>query len=428
MDCTALQSSHPGKTRIERGLDWLADADSRYYLCLLFLGAVALRMIGLVSLRQLNHAPGMQAGIDGIDFANLGRALAQGRGFVWPNGRPTSFRAPGFPIYLSAIFYCFHLSYLAANLSFPIVGAAGSISTYLLAKEAVSERAARLAGVLFALYFPAIYFCTVWLSEPLFMLIFALSLWQYLIHLRTRSCWALAIAGVLFSCSVLVRPFAILMLPALLYLEARNSRNRLFACSLLLVCAIAPLSIWTARNYRVHHAFVLVATNGGSTFYGGNNDLVLNDPRYMGAWVSTVHLAGRPLINAAANEYQHDHVEWRLGVAWVRENLTKMPLLIAMKLVRFTLPDFDSQNRLFAILSVFACLPFYPLWIFGTRAIIKRKHSTVPWLVLHCAMAATVATALIFWGSPRFRDAAAPILMVYAALGAEQMSALRRSS
>jgi hypothetical protein len=32
---------------------------------------------------------------------------------------------------------------------------------------------------------------------------------------------------------------------------------------------------WTVRNYRVHGRFVLVATNGGSTFYGRNNDRVV---------------------------------------------------------------------------------------------------------------------------------------------------------
>lgn len=42
---------------------------------------------------------------------------------------------------------------------------------------------------------------------------------------------------------------------------------------------------------------------------------------------------------------------------------------------------------------------------------------------------ASVVTAVLFWGGPRFRDGNAPLLMVYAALGAERVgSRLREES
>jgi hypothetical protein len=36
-------------------------------------------------------------------------------------------------------------------------------------------------------------------------------------------------------------------------------------------------------------------------------------------------------------------------------------------------------------------------------------------------MAMVVATGLMFWGSPRFRDAAAPLLFIYAGCGLDQL-------
>ena len=359
----------------------------------------------------------MQEGADGIEFEQFARALAAGRGFVHPNGIPTSFRAPGFPFFVSLIYRVTHFSIIAANLSFPLLGAAVCIATYLLAREVVPENSARLSGLLMAVYFPAIYFSTVWLSEPLFMLSFALCLWLFLKYLRTGSYAVLAAAGLLFSWSILVRPFVVLMLPALLMLDILYSRRRVFTFPLLLLCCLAPTLTWTVRNYRVHHAFVLVATNGGSTFYGGNNDRVLKVPQYMGAWVSTAHLPGRAQIEAAPTEYAHDQVEWRLGKQWVRTHLKEMPLLLAMKLVRFALPDFASANKKFVLLSVVTYLLFVPLWILGIRAAANKHNHTVGWLVMYLAIASTVATAIVFWGSPRFRDAAAPMFMVYAGCG-----------
>jgi hypothetical protein len=47
--------------------------------------------------------------------------------------------------------------------------------------------------------------------------------------------------------------------------------------------------------------------------------------------------------------------------------------------------------------------------------------------VLHGTLLATLATAWIFWGNPRFRDADAGILMIYAALGAQWLFRSRQS-
>ncbi len=405
-------------TEVKCRTEQLMHAERWIFLALVFIVALIIRMAALVSLRQVGQLPGRQAGADGIEFEQLARALAEGRGYVRPNGIPTAFRAPGFPMFVSVIYRLTHISVSAATLSFPVLGGAICVVTYLLAREVVSERSARLSALLSVVYFPAIYLSTVWFSEPLFMFSFGICLWLFLIYLRNGSYVVLAAAGLLFSWSVLVRPFAILMLPALLLLDLMYSRRKLITVSILLVCSLGPTLVWAGRNYQLYHAFVL-GTNGGSTFYGGNNDTVLRVPQHMGGWVSTVRLPGRAQVVATPNEYAHDQVEWKLGKQWVRTHLTAMPLLIAMKLVRFVLPDFDSENKKFALLSVITTLPFLPLWFLGIRSAAGRRNRSLPWLVVHCGVAMAVATGIIFWGSPRFRDAVAPLLFIYAGCGLE---------
>jgi hypothetical protein len=409
----------------QRRVAQITHIEQRVFLLTLFVTALLIRMAALLSLRNISHLPGRQEGQDGIAYEQLARALAEGRGYVHPNGVPTAFRAPGFPIFMSIIYRLTHISVSAATLSFPILGAAVCVVTYLLAREVVSERVARLSAVLGVVYFPTIYFSTVWLSEPLFMLSFALSLWLFLIYWRGGSYPVLAAAGLLFSWSMLIRPFVILMLPALLILDFLCSRRRMLTVPLLLICSLAPTSVWATRNYRLYHAIVFGTTNGGSTFYGGNNDTVLRVPEHMGGWVSTVHLPGRAEVMATPNEYVHDQVEWRLGKQWVQTHIMDMPLLAAMKMVRFVLPEFDSENKKFAILSVITTLPFLPLWILGIRAAADPKNRTLPWGVIHIGVVMTVATGMIFWGSPRFRDSAAPLLFLYAGLGLDRLLASR---
>ena len=52
------------------------------------------------------------------------------------------------------------------------------------------------------------------------------------------------------------------------------------------------------------------------------------------------------------------------------------------------------------------------------RWLWRKECWTPPWLILYASMLAVIATALIFCGEPRYRDANMPVLMIYAALGA----------
>jgi hypothetical protein len=159
---------------------------------------------------------------------------------------------------------------------------------------------------------------------------------------------------------------------------------------------------------------VLIATNGGSTFYGGNNDKVATEWRLWGSWVSTTELPGRDQIEAAPDEVSHDREEWRLGIRWVWNNPGRFAWLLPMKLARLIvwLPDFDA-GRLFYVVRFVCWVPYLVLLVVG----LWNAPRTGGWWVLHLALAATALTALIFWGSPRFRDANAPLLMSYASLG-----------
>jgi hypothetical protein len=175
---------------------------------------------------------------------------------------------------------------------------------------------------------------------------------------------------------------------------------------------------WTYRNYGTHGQFVLVATNGGSTFYGANNERVATETRNLGYWIATNHLPHRDLIDAQPDEFSHDKMEWKLGKDWVRENPDKAALLEVFKFLRlWWLPDFAGGTVNY-ILRVILYAPYFLLLLAGACQVCRsREFWSLPWLAVHVTMLATVITALIFFGDPRFRDANMPLLMLYAVLG-----------
>ena len=249
---------------------------------------------------------------------------SQGHGFVNDQEKPTSFRAPGFPLFLAGLYLLAGQNFPLAYVSFCVLGAVTCLLTWLLAREVLEERLAFVAAVLVALYPPYVHLATTFMSENLFVPLLALGVWLVLRYLKTHTLATLAFAGLALGAATLTRPFSLLLLPivagVLAWSAYRAGRLRLGPIFVFGVAFLAVIAPWTYRNYSVHGRFVLIATNGGSTFYGGNNGKVVSTFRNYGSWFSTTELPHRDLIDATPDEVAHDKMEWQLGCDWLTSN------------------------------------------------------------------------------------------------------------
>lgn len=406
---------------------------TRSFLVLLFAVAFFIRLGAVLALRDIRVGPVGIASADDVEFNNLALRTARGEGYVGDQGRPTSFRAPGMPLVLAGVYVLAGPHAAVGYLLFCLLGALACVLTYAVARELLTEGGARLAGALAAVYLPHVYFATTFESENVFIPFLALGVWLFLRHLKSESAATLAGAGLALGFATLTRPFALLLLPILLAVlaVARWKQGRLRPLPAVVFTATFLVAVvpWTVRNYAVHHRFVLIATNGGSTFYGGNNERVVTERRYYGFWLSTTELPGRDLVDAAPDEVTHDKVEWRLGLDWLRSHPGAVPKLVAFKLARLAvgLPDFDGGRRWYYVLRIAGYAPFFLLVLAGAvRCLRHRQYGSASWFVVHGTALATVATAVIFWGSPRFRDANLPLLMAYAVVGLQALFARKQ--
>jgi 4-amino-4-deoxy-L-arabinose transferase-like glycosyltransferase len=391
-------------------------------IMIIFVAAFILRLLAVVALRDIHAGPTRAFGADGIEFDELGQQVALGHGYELLPGHPTSFRAPGFPLFLAVIDYVAGLHYPLLYLIFCVLGAAACVLTYLVALELVKPPLALLAGVLAATYINGIYFATVFASESVYLVCFALSLWLFLRYLKNGSSWELFVCALSLGWGILTRPFALLLLPLFGSILLWNMwKRKKFNFGQIVMFAVIPLAVvapWTIRNYKVFHHFVLIANNGGSGIYQGNNDVVLSKPYYLGAWISTTDLPYRYLIDAEPDEVSHDREEAHLGVQWIKAHLQWMPLLCTYKLVRLWLPDIATGNKKSLLLQWVFATPFLILMLIGLFwCLSRRRYWTQEWVLVHGIIAATVFVTLVFFGSPRYRDANIPVLMIYAAFG-----------
>ena len=80
-----------------------------------------------------------------------------------------------------------------------------------------------------------------------------------------------AAAGLTAGVAILVRPAMLMFLPLAALWLAVHRRPALAAA--LVVTSLAVIAPWTVRNVRVYGTFVLIASEGGVTFWTGNHPL-----------------------------------------------------------------------------------------------------------------------------------------------------------
>ena len=209
----------------------------------------------------------------GFGYADL--VMRDGRA-VW---HPWCHYPVGYSGFLAAFYILFGNGHAVAHFANALVGALLAVITYLLAREALSPRRAKVAGALVALHPGLVLYSTLLMTEPLSAL---LVLAAFYVALRVarggaredgerhgRPLSGIAAGALLMGLAALVRPQALLCAPFLVLALPRAGaaaglwRQRALGLAVACGVALVPVLPWTARNCRVMDGCALVSTNAG---------------------------------------------------------------------------------------------------------------------------------------------------------------------
>jgi len=176
------------------------------------------------------------------------------------------------------------------------------------------------------------------------------------------------------------------------------------------VTALLVLAPWLTRNAIVIGKPAICTVVGGFTFWGAHNEIVMNDPDLCGSWVPASRLinAEHPL---AGSEVEREDAAWRYGKEYVMMNPKKLPHLLAMKMLRFFSSISETPNRIVRLCFAVGWTSMVPLLVLGILILARRDAVACAVVAIPCL--ATLATALAFYGSERFRDSTSPVWMVF---------------
>jgi 4-amino-4-deoxy-L-arabinose transferase-like glycosyltransferase len=362
---------------------------------------------------------------DEREYLALAANVAAGRGFAQdlPNEPPESDsdvqrfgRAPMYPLFLAPI-VAFDASLRdgrmpddvpdAVKIAQSIVGAIGVLLIGAIGARIGGDRMGVIAAFISAVYPPLVWICAYALSEALFATLALTCVWWLMPVLdtgenRAGGEWGrLFRGGALIGCAVLTRPAMLFFLPFALLLAYR--RGRVAMAAALLAGMLAVVLPWTARNAVVYGRFVLVASEGGVTFWTGNH----REARGEG------DLAANPHLKQLNREFRERHrglteeelepIYYREALNFIAEAPVRWLGLVAKKLFYTWVPigpSYRLHSPLYFWASVLAYGALLPVAVVGFITLWRSGRR--PW-TLWALAGSTVVVALLFFPQERFR-------------------------
>jgi len=210
--------------------------------------------------------------LDEIEYHMLAANVAAGNGYTWFFGLPSTFRPPGYPLLLSALYFFIGPNYFVARIAQSFIAASVPVFTWLLGREIFGERAGRLAGIFTALYPPLVVHCAALLTENLYIPLLFLAFWILILSKKETGLRLHALASLVVALCVFVRPDFTFFLPVLclwIAWTARDWRQVGTRVALLLGIWVAVVAPWCIRNYAVSGHIVYLDTRAGYNMYVG---------------------------------------------------------------------------------------------------------------------------------------------------------------
>ena len=356
---------------------------------------------------------------DEREYLALADSLSHGRGFTYTEQETTGVgrrfgRAPGYPAFLALLRVdaTAHSVPTAVKIAQSLLGVLAVLLIAAITSRAAGDRAGVIAAWIAAVYPSLVTMPAYIFSETLYLPLALLCT-----HLLTitashapfegkaaagpaRLYRSLA-AGIVAGIATLVRGGMLVFVPiAAVWLARRRELALAIAFALAATLTIAP---WTLRNLRHHGRLIVIAADGGVTFWTGNHPLARGEG----------DLAANPELKRAEVAFRAAHpgltaeqlepLYYRDALRYIRDNPGWWLTLIARKAFYTIVPigpsyTLHSPKYLFATVVPYALLA--PLAIAGFVVISRYGRPPEP---LYLLGASVMLTSLIFFPQERFR-------------------------
>jgi 4-amino-4-deoxy-L-arabinose transferase-like glycosyltransferase len=364
---------------------------------------------------------------DEQEYLLLAGSLAAGHGYDYPDtpegGSVRRFgRAPGYPVFLAPLVGTAPLPPSVpaeVKLAQCVVGAFGTLLIGLLARRVAGTLAGIWAAFLSAIYPPLVWLSGYALSEVLFVpfiigaTLLAIPLTDPPADGASDNWKRGLLVGLLLGVSALVRPSALGFLGlAVVWVVVRR---RKMAAVAILAGAVAVIAPWSARNVAHYGRFVMIASEGGVTFWTGNHRLSAGEG----------DMAANPAIkrdyleivraHPGASQETLEPIFYREAFKTIAASPGWWMTLLARKFFYLWVPigrSYTLHSRLHYAVTLGSYLLLLPVALAGL--VILARRDAQPWALWLLGLSAVILSVLLI-STERYRiPVIDPVLIICA--------------
>lgn len=387
-----------------------------YVLLVIVLVALALRVGFVLTMENEFYFP------DSDDYHLVAKNLLEGKGLIMGQARK-SYRPPGYPVFLSAIYLVFGYATLPIRITQALISALTTVLIYKLAKKLFGKLEGYVAAGISAIYPFFIFFSGLVLYETL--LIFLLVLFITFIHQAYYKSllWAV-FAGALAGVIAMVSPGMALLPIFMCAMFILFLRLKRWVCvfSILLAMMFLVMAPWVVRNYKIHNELVILTTQSGYTLYEGAGDFATGGPR--GAFMT---FPDKEYYQELSETEKDSYLKGLAIEAISKEPLRfiKLSLIKCARMWNFVINYERYRKWSYNLASILSYGPVLILGLIGIGILISQKNRAA--VILLCApILYKTLIHMIFVGSIRYRIVVMPFMIILAAYSL--LDILRRSN
>lgn len=282
---------------------------------LIFVVSFSVKSLHAVDLEPVMHTAEQPGAVMSREFDSRAASIVAGKGILFPDNQDPSdtallAQAPGYSIFLSAIYTVNGRSYFTVQFVQNAINSVSPVLLFLIAGNLIGWRVGVVSGLLAAVSHHLSYYSNLVLSDSLCALPVLISVYLLVKATlrRNSSLWLYPIAGVMIGLSAWIRPNTMLLgfffgiILVVIYGWRRTVVLNAAVLALVSFLTIAPI---TVRNYIVYREFVPIRIGIGIILWEGLGDVsggrfgalsdeevtrqeaaLYDDPRYGEAWAS----------------------------------------------------------------------------------------------------------------------------------------------
>jgi tetratricopeptide (TPR) repeat protein len=396
----------------------------------IFLVALVVRLVHLWQMKDTLLFSVLMGDSKGYD--DWARQIAAGD---WI-GQEVFYQAPLYPYFLAVVYAIAGHDLFVVRLIQAVLGAVACVALGYATERLVSRSAGLVAGLMLALYAPAIFFDGLIQKSILDILLVCLALaviGSIVAGRDDRQSWVLL--GLILGALILTRENAIVLAACVLawaVIRQRRESSRMLPAALVLVGLAVVLAPVAARNYAVGGGFHLTTSQLGTNLFIGNH------PGADGSYVSlrpgrgspeyervdATELAeqatGRRLTPGEVSSYWTDRALTFIReqpAEWMALMLRKIRLL-ASATETIDTESLESHAEHSTLLAAAAVV-----WHFGILIPVAAIGAMMLWPkrrrigVIYAMLIAYAASVVAFFVVARYRYPMVPLLVIFGAAG-----------